>query len=92
MQQIEIDSVRASLPSLLEQVESGDEILLTREGRPVARIIPETRAVIEGSELTHEEQARALRAMARIRGLRDELNLGPFDLEQFKRDRDEGRR
>ncbi len=29
--------------------------------------------------------------MQNIRNLRDELNLGPFDLEQFKRDRDEGR-
>jgi prevent-host-death family protein len=91
MQQIEIADIRASLPSLLQRVESGDEILLTREGRPVARIIPEARAVSEGSELSPEQQARARGAMARIRALRDELKLGPFDLEQLKRDRDEGR-
>ncbi len=90
MQQTELHEASAALPALVAQVEAGDEVVLMREGRVVARIVPESdKEPI--SELTPEEQARAKRALEGIRQLREKLNLGPFDFEEFKRDRDEGR-
>ncbi len=91
MQQIEIMDAGRVLPALLDQVEAGDEIVLTREGKPIARIVLEASKESEPSELTLEQQARAKRGIAMIRELSRELKLGPFDFEQFKRDRDEGR-
>ncbi len=90
-QQVEVTTTHQVLSALVQRVESGDEIILTRGGRPIARIVPELRAENGSSELTPEQQARAREAIADIRALRDELNLGPFDFEEFKRDRDEGR-
>ena len=91
MQQIDVQEASATLPALVAQVESGDEIVLTREGKAVARIVVEQSDAERLSELTPKQQARAREGLARIRALSKELNLGPFDFEEFKRDRDEGR-
>ncbi len=90
MQQFDIADVHEIFPTLLKEVEGGSEVLLTKDGRPIARVIPESESS-KPSELTPEQQARAHEAIEGIRALRDRLNLGPFDMEQFKRDRDEGR-
>ena len=41
MQQIQITQAKARLSSLLERVEAGEEIVITRRGRPIARLVPE---------------------------------------------------
>ena len=92
MQQIEVTTSQEALSALAQRVESGEDILLTRNGTVVARITHETARDSHPSELTPEQRARARQAIAGIRALRDELKLGPFDFEEFKRDRDEGRR
>jgi prevent-host-death family protein len=68
--------------TLLDRVERGEHVVITRRGKPVARLVPpeQTRDV---------EKARA--AMRRIRELAKEMNLGPFDWEEWKSYRDEGR-
>lgn len=40
MQQINVYEAKTHLSRLLDQVESGEEIVIARGGRPVARLVP----------------------------------------------------
>lgn len=71
------------LSALLEKVEKGEEVVITRRGKPVAKLVP----VTKGRDI---EAARA--AGADLRALAKELKLGPFDWDEWKRYRDEGKR
>ena len=71
------------LSALLERAEKGEEIVITRRGKPVAKIVP-----FESSP--GGDQARL--AADRIRALAKAMARGPYDWEALKRDRDEGRR
>ena len=44
MQQIQIATAKAHLSALIERVEHGEEIVIARRGRPVARLVPEPRS------------------------------------------------
>lgn len=71
--------------SLLDRAEAGEEILITRHGRPVARLVP--------NQMLSEAQREAGRAaMKRIRARAAANKTGPFDWEEWKGYRDEGRR
>ena len=85
MQQVGAFEAKNTFGSLLDRVEAGEHIEITRHGRPVAQIIP--RAAI-----TEEQRAIARAAMERIRQRAKEMKLGPFDWEEWKAYRDEGRR
>lgn len=67
----------STLDALLNRVESGEEILITRHGKAIARLVPNS--------------GIAGRASLRIRQRAAREGL-TFDFEQFKRDRDTGRR
>jgi prevent-host-death family protein len=71
-----------SLSALLERAERGEEIVITRRGRPVAKLVPfrETRNVERA-----RDAARRLREQAKA------MKLGRFDWEEWKKYRDEGR-
>jgi prevent-host-death family protein len=69
--------------ALLERAEHGEEIVITRRGRAVAKLVPFQNA-------PGTEQARL--AAQRIRDLAEVMDLGPFDWEEWKKYRDEGRR
>jgi prevent-host-death family protein len=71
-----------TLGSLLDRVERGEEIVITRHGRAVARIIPNAAGI-------DREQARE--AMKRIRKRAAKLKSGRFDWGALKADRDAGR-
>lgn len=71
-----------TLGALLDRVENGEEIVITRHGRPVARLVPSA-----GS--TDRRQARS--AAERIRSRAAKSAVGAFDWQAYKRDRDEGR-
>lgn len=71
------------LSELLAKAERGEETVITRRGRPVAKLVPLT----PGHNV---EGARA--AMRRIRTLAQEMKLGPFDWSEWKSYRDQGRR
>jgi antitoxin (DNA-binding transcriptional repressor) of toxin-antitoxin stability system len=64
-------------------VERGEEVVITRHGRRVARPLP-----IQGT--LGREAARA--AARRIRERAEKAGLGPFDWAEWKSFRDEGRR
>ena len=40
MKQVGVYEAKTQLPRLLEQVEKGDTVTITRHGRPVARLVP----------------------------------------------------
>ena len=71
-----------TLGSLLDRVERGEEIVITRRGKPVARLIAST---------GHIDRAMAKAAAARIRARAERLSAGRFDWGALKADRDEGR-
>jgi prevent-host-death family protein len=70
---------------LLDLVEAGEEIVITRHGRPVATISGR-------SHRTAEQVAQARAAADRIRKRASERKTGPFVWDEWKAYRDEGRR
>ena len=44
MVQVNLDEAKTNLPRLLQRVESGEEIIINKNGAPVARLVPIERA------------------------------------------------
>jgi prevent-host-death family protein len=71
-----------TLGSLLDRVEQGEEVAITRHGKRVARLVADTGRI-------DQEAARA--ALARMDARRSQSGMKIFDWETLKADRDEGR-
>jgi len=71
-----------TLGSLLDRVEHGEEIVITRHGKPVARLVPNSGGI---------DRAQARAAFERLRKRAAKLKLKGFDWESLKVDRDAGR-
>jgi prevent-host-death family protein len=87
MREIGAFEAKNTLGTLLDRVERGEEIVITRHGKPVARLVPNTQRPVQ-------DQAQA--AFERIRRRAQELaretpGEGSFDWEELKKLRDEGR-
>jgi prevent-host-death family protein len=82
MEDVETVDVEKRWLELLARVEAGEGIVITRNGRAVAKLEPVSTEFIRD---------RAREAAQRIRERAKEMNLGPFDWEEWKRYRDEGR-
>lgn len=74
-----------SLGPLLDRVEAGEEILITRHGLPAARLAPVF-------TISDADRANAHPALVRIKEHAKARKAGPFDWEEWKAYRDEGRR
>ena len=70
---------KTHLSELLERVEKGEVVTITRRDRPVARLVP----------IESDTRDRAARAVARLRVLRQGATLGGVDWREL---RDAGRR
>ena len=71
-----------SLGGLLDRVERGEEITISRRGKPVARLVPASPVV---------DRAKARAAAAELRALAAELAGGaPVTLDEIKAWRDAG--
>lgn len=68
---------------LLDRVERGEHVVITRRGKPVAEIVPAAEA--------EARRNKSRQAMQNIRDRAKEMKLGPFDWEEWKKYRDEGR-
>ena len=79
MKQVGAFEAKTHFSSLLDEVEKGEQVTITKHGRPVAKIIP-----FNGS--TKEKTAHAI---SRIQALSLEHTLGDLDWKML---RDEGRR
>jgi prevent-host-death family protein len=83
MDEIGLFEAKNKLSELVDRAERGEEVVITRRGKPVAKLVPI-------SAVRDREKAR--QAVEGIRKLAKEINLGPFDWEEWKRYRDEGRK
>lgn len=70
---------KTHLSSLLAKVARGEEVLITKRGKPMARLVPAGRA----------DRADVAEAVRELRALDDGLRLGGLDWKEL---RDEGRR
>ena len=82
MKEVGAFEAKNKLSALLDLVEQGEEVVITRHGKAVARLVP-PRTVI------NRDEARA--AMARLRARAKALKLN-LTLDEIKAYRDEGRR
>jgi prevent-host-death family protein len=82
MPEIGAFAAKNTLGSLLDRVERGEEIVITRHGRPVARLVPNHGGI-------DHSQTRA--AAERIRARAAQVKAGRFDWQALKADRDAGR-
>ena len=80
MKRIQASQAKAQFADLLDQVERGETVVITRHGKPIARLIREE----------DERRADALRAMAEIKELRK--TAGRATVEEILAWRDEGRK
>ena len=60
MREIQASEAKTHLPQILDEVERGETVIITRHGRPIARLVPEA---------VHR-QAEIDQAIAEIRELR----------------------
>ncbi len=78
MREVQASEAKARLPSLLDEVERGEIVIITRHGRPIARIIPEA----------DRRQAKIDRALADLEAFRQTMPRIP--LEEMLSARHEG--
>jgi prevent-host-death family protein len=83
MKEIGAFEAKNTLGALLDRVQRGEEIIITRHGKPVARLGP-------NSERIDRTQARV--TLQRIRDRASLLQFAKFDWESVESDRDQGRR
>lgn len=65
--------------ALLDRVERGEQIVITRRGKPIARLVP----------ITEAQKSKVSTAMARLRELRKGTTLGGLSWKEM---RDGGRK
>ncbi len=82
MKEIGAFEAKTKLGALLDLVEHGEEVLITRRGKPVARLVPSA---------ARPDMQVAAEAAARIRARARRLDGGKFDWGEWKDLRDEGR-
>ncbi len=83
MRKIDESEAQRTLDDLLDQLERGAQIVITRDGWPVARLI---------TEPGRHDRLLARKAAAGIRELANSINLGAYDWQEWKNFRDQGRR
>lgn len=83
MEEIGAFEAKNTLSALLDRVERGEEIVISRRGKPVARLVP------SGSGA---DRTAAKSAAAALRALMGEIQCSPATWEEMKTWRDEGRR
>jgi prevent-host-death family protein len=79
MREIQASEAKVHLPQLLDDVERGETLIITRHGRRIARILPEV----------DRRQDEIDKALAGIRELRK--RTGRITLRELLSARDEGR-
>ena len=79
MQTIQASEAKTHFLRLLDRVERGETIVITRHGKPVARITPQT-------EIDRERVQQTIEGMRELR-----KRAGRLSLEEILSARDEGR-
>jgi prevent-host-death family protein len=79
MQTIQASEAKTKFLSILDQVERGASVIVTRHGKPVARIVPE-------AQVDRERVERAMQSILEIRKRTQKVSI-----EEILSMRDEGR-
>ena len=74
MQSVGVFEAKSRLAALLNEVESGGEVLITRRGKPVARLVAADRPF---------DREKAAWAAAGLREVSQGLTLGDLDLKSL---------
>jgi prevent-host-death family protein len=74
MKRIGIREARQALPQLVDQAEAGEEIIITRQGRPVARLVAAPRASRALPALADFRAGLGTEGTPAVRLLREERN------------------
>jgi len=82
MREVGAFEAKNKLGTLLDWVENGEEVIITRHGKAIARLIPNTAA---------HGTSKAVAAAKRIRSRAVALKRDAFDWQEWKAYRDEGR-
>jgi prevent-host-death family protein len=80
MREIQASEAKTHLPQLLNEVERGETLIITRHGRAIARIVPEV-------DRRREEVESAIASIQARR-----KRMGRITFAELKAARDEGRR
>jgi len=80
MREVQASEAKARLAELLDQVERGETIVITRHGKPIARLVPDP----------DQRQREVDQAIADIKEMRK--HVGRATVEEILAWRDEGRR
>lgn len=78
MREIQASEAKTHLLSLLDEVERGETLIITRHGKPIARLVPNGR------------QAEVQRAIEEIKAIR--RRTGKITLDELLSARDAGRK
>jgi prevent-host-death family protein len=78
MREIQASEAKTHLPQLLDDVERGETVVITRHGRAIARLVPE-------AQRRQAEIDQAIEAMSRLRA-----RVGKLTLEELRSARHEG--
>jgi len=78
MREVQASEAKTHLPRLLDDVEQGETIIITRHGRPIARLVPDA----------DRRQAEARAAVEAIKALRK--RVGKVPLQELLDARHEG--
>lgn len=80
MREIQASEAKAHLPQLLDDVERGETLIITRHGRAIARIVPE-------ANQRREEIDKAIDSIVNLR-----KRTGKITVAEIRSARDEGRK
>ena len=83
MSEIGAFEAKTHFSKLLARVQRGEEITVTLRGKPVAKLVP----IKPGFD-----REKAKKAADDLRAFARRLNLGPFNWEEWKQYRDEGKK
>ncbi len=83
MSEIGAFEAKTHFSRLLARVQRGEEITVTLRGKAVAKLVPFKPGF---------DRERARKAVQALRDFAKKADLGPFDWNEWKRYRDEGRR
>jgi prevent-host-death family protein len=89
MKRVAIPEAQTELASLIEEVEKGGEVVITRDGKPVARLLSAIPSV--GDMPGAEPVAQRRQALARLQETARELKINPSH-QEIKSWISEGRR
>ncbi len=87
MKTVGIFEAKTNLSSLLEEVENGRDVMITRHGKPVARLVP---AATAPRTLTPEQVQKRRQALLELLEIGRKLNL-KLTREEIKKSIEEGR-